>query len=163
MKFYSLFLLLQPILTSANLNTRQKIACDICSQSITNCESYSPSKNMFNSTRPDASKLGNLYVCDASEDELWSTSGKFKVGDKEHPPLENRSGCPCNPDNESDDCRRQTYQIGKLEFERERICSVLVLKRMPRNGRGCTAWVEEVVPNSQGGEVDDCETRFHYP
>ncbi|GMI29743.1 hypothetical protein TeGR_g14676 [Tetraparma gracilis] len=114
---------------------------------------------MLNSTRPDASKLGHLMVCDASEVEYWTTSGRFKVGDEEHQPVEERVGCPCY---EGEDCRRQAVQEGKLDFAQDKICRVLVKKDMPSRASddSCTKWVGKVVPNSQGGDVDACSTRF---
>ena len=134
----------------------------MCSQKVTDCSSYMPSEGMFNSTRPEPTKLGRILVCDASEDEIWTTEGRFKVGDEDHQPPESRTGCPCNPDSGASDCRRQAVQVGKLDFEREKVCGILIKKDMPSSGRdsSCSKWVEKVVPNSQGGEVDDCQTRF---
>ena len=145
------------------MNTRQKIACDMCMNSVKDCGEYSPDPMMLNNTRPDPSKLGSLVQCDASEEEIWTTSGYFKVGDEEHPPGETRHSCPCN-ENEPDgpSCRRQSRQDGKEEFAQDKICGVLINKRMPQSGKdgSCTAWVGKVVPNSQGGDVEDCSTRF---
>jgi len=59
---------------------------------------------MLNQTRSEPSKLGSLMVCGTSEDEYWTTYGRFKVGDEEHQPEEERLGCPSY---EGEDCRRQ--------------------------------------------------------
>jgi hypothetical protein len=118
---------------------------------------------MFNATRPDAYKMGSLIVCDASEEEIWTTEGKFKVGDEEHQPPEGRVGCPCNPDEpDGPSCRRQSQQEGKLDFARDKICKVLGKKGMPTDSgdESCTKWMGKVVPNSQGGDVPDCKDRF---
>ena len=142
------------------LNTRQKIACDMCMTDVSSCETYTPDHDMLNQTRPAPYKLGSLMVCDASEDEYWTTAGRFKVGDDEHQPGEQRDGCPCY---EGEGCRRQAVQEGKLDFARDRICGVLVKKDMPGGGSDeeCTGWVEKVVPKSQGGDMDACSTRFN--
>ena len=93
------------------------------------CDDYVPDINMLNATRPPPYKLGALSVCDASEAEIWRTSGYFKVGDEEHQPDETRSGCPCveaEPDGPS--CRRQAKQDGKLDFADDKICGILIKK-----------------------------------
>mmetsp|Transcript_25673 Transcript_25673/g.53358 ORF Transcript_25673/g.53358 Transcript_25673/m.53358 type:complete len:161 (+) Transcript_25673:302-784(+) len=160
MRILTLAVLSAATTCTAYLNTRQKIACDMCMTEVEDCSTYTPDHDMLNQTRPDPYKLGSLMVCDASEDEYWTTSGRFKVGDDEHQPEEQRVGCPCY---DGEDCRRLAVQEGKLDFAQDRICGVLIKKDMPsgESDQKCTQWVAKNVPNSQGRDMDLCSTRFN--
>ena len=123
------------------------------------CSTYDPSELMYNSTRPDAYKMGSLWVCDPSEREIWTTSGRFKVGDEEHQPQEQREVCPgYTPDTE----KRKPVQEGKLDFVEDTLCP-LFDKALPKgtDDKTCTAYMQKVAPSANGPNPDSCAARFY--
>jgi hypothetical protein len=123
------------------------------------CSNYEPSELLYNGTRPDAYKMGSLWVCDPSEREIWTTSGRFKVGDAEHQPQEQREQCPgYTPETE----KRKPVQEGKLDFVEDTLCP-LFSKALPKgtDDKTCTAYMQKVAPSANGPNPDSCNARFY--
>lgn len=150
-----------PAKPGSYMNIRQKVACDICMNTVSDCSKYNPDKNMLNPVRPPPSKLGSLYVCSASDREVWTTTGTFKIGDAAHLPAENRPKCPCY---EGQSCNRQQLITGKKDFAQTKICEILRPKLMPSTASDadCSKWMNTVVSSSQGSVKPGCSQRFDY-